>query len=142
MCGIVKFDGDLQIDGNIDADIRCERLFVSETSSIKGVVTAGMVEVFGKLQGEVFANLIILRPTAHVEAELNYRALELDPGSYFEGRSRCLPDPIAASPSYNFSNLPPCTSLVAGDARPPIDIDMQGGQFGTKASSMGALQDT
>lgn len=101
--GIVKFAGDLQIAGNFNADVNCERLFITETASIDGVLMAGMVEIYGKVTGEVYANLIIIRPTAHVDAEIYYRALELDPGSYFEGRSRRVANPLQLGPSYENS---------------------------------------
>lgn len=101
ICGIVKSDGDLSIEGCYEIDVCCAHLYIQEHAFVSGVLTAEMVEIAGEVTGEVYANLIILLSTAQVEAELYYRAIELDAGCHFEGISRRLADPLSAGPRYD-----------------------------------------
>ncbi len=98
--GIIQYRGTIIVEGAYEADIRCETLIVAATAELQGVVVADRVEIAGKASGEIYGKVIVLRPTAHVEAELIFAALTLDAGAYFEGRSRQHPNPLKAGPRF------------------------------------------
>ncbi|MEZ5925576.1 MAG: polymer-forming cytoskeletal protein [Hyphomicrobiaceae bacterium] len=98
--GIIQYAGTIVVEGRYEADIRCERLIVSASAVLDGVVVADRVEISGRAVGEVYAKEIVLRPTAHVEAELIFTSLVLDIGAYFEGRSRQHPHPKSSGPRF------------------------------------------
>lgn len=100
LTGILRVDGELRVDGRIDADVRCHALVVGFYGHINGVIVANHVEVFGSITGEVYANKIVIKNGAHVEAELNYQSLKIESGGYFDGRSRRRKDPIGMSPNF------------------------------------------
>ena len=98
--GIIQYRGTIVVEGSYEADIRCETLVVGQTAELNGVVVAERVEIAGRARGEIYAIEIVLRPTAHVEAELIFSSLSLDVGAYFEGRSRQHPSPIKSGPRF------------------------------------------
>ncbi len=98
--GIIQYRGTIIVEGSYEADIRCETLIVGATAQLNGVVVAERVEIAGRARGEVYAKEIVLRPTAHVEAELIFASLALDVGAFFEGRSRQHPNPLKAGPRF------------------------------------------
>lgn len=100
LSGILQVEGDVWVDGNLEADIRCRHLLIAPRASIDGVVVAETVEVFGTVLGEVYCYKVIVKNDARIEAELNYRDLELEPGGLFEGRSRRYDDPISHAPTF------------------------------------------
>jgi cytoskeletal protein CcmA (bactofilin family) len=98
--GVIQYRGTIIVEGAYEADIRCETLIVGATAELEGVVVANRVEIAGTARGEIYAKEIVLRPTAHVEAELIFASLALDVGAYFEGRSRQHPNPTSAGPRF------------------------------------------
>lgn len=98
--GIIQYRGTIVVEGSYEADIRCETLIVGQTAELNGVVVAERVEIAGRARGEIYAIEIVLRPTAHVEAELIFSSLALDVGAYFEGRSRQHPHPLKSGPRF------------------------------------------
>ncbi|MGI9386022.1 MAG: bactofilin family protein [Methyloligellaceae bacterium] len=99
--GIMQVDGPLQIECRIEADVRCETLVIGFYGRIRGVVVANRVEIYGSAAGEIYANTITIKGSGHVEAELNYKSIVIEPGAYFEGRSRRHKNPIGLSPNFN-----------------------------------------
>lgn len=100
MNGIVQVDGEVWVEGKLEADIRCHRLFIAPLAHVDGVVAADEIEICGRMDGEIFCNHVTVKSNAIVEAELNYRQLALEPGSFFEGRSRRYDEPLNIAPLF------------------------------------------
>lgn len=100
LTGILRVDGEVWIEGRIEADVRCQILLVAPGAHIDGVIVADRVEIYGVVQGEIYCNRAIVKDNSRVEAELYYRSLELEPGGFFEGRSRRHADPMNLSPNF------------------------------------------
>lgn len=84
--GPVSGDCDLMLNGVIVGDVNVAGLTVDETGSITGRVTAGRVEIRGRVIGDVHADVLKLCARAHVEGDLTYRELSIEPGAHFQGR--------------------------------------------------------
>ena len=96
--GAVHFDGPVRIDGVVQGEIRCDALTVSERGSVDGLIVADSVTVAGEVTGSIYANTLVLRSACDVEGEIIHRELDLEAGSYFEGKSRRSSAPLQLAP--------------------------------------------
>jgi cytoskeletal protein CcmA (bactofilin family) len=92
--GTVEGDGELQIDGKVQGDIRCTHLTVGRDATVDGNVAADEVVVRGKVRGVIGANRVILMDSAHVESDIFHKKLAIEDGATFDGVSRCREHPI------------------------------------------------
>ena len=90
--GNLESDGDMQIDGTIDGDIKSFTLTVSETGVIRGTIDAEEVTIAGSVTGQIKARHVILVKGAKVIADLIQDRLSIEPGAFFEGNCRQYPD--------------------------------------------------
>jgi cytoskeletal protein CcmA (bactofilin family) len=97
--GSVYVDGAVRLEGSIAGEIRCTALNLADTAAVRGRVVAETVTVYGTVAaGEIYANVLVLKPGCSVEAEIYHQHLQLDAGSYFDGKSRRVNDPIGMAP--------------------------------------------
>lgn len=94
--GNLESEGEVQVDGQIQGDIRCAHLTVGRDALVNGNITADEVVVRGKVMGCIRANRVILQDCAHVESEVFHKKLSIEEGACFEGRSRRCEDPLNA----------------------------------------------
>ncbi|MGE5504525.1 MAG: bactofilin family protein [Actinomycetota bacterium] len=83
--GDIITQGEMQIDGQVDGDITCQRLVVGEGGRIAGEVSAETVEVHGELSGKVNASTVIIAKSARVIGDITHDSLEIEAGAYMEG---------------------------------------------------------
>ncbi len=92
--GNVSSDGELQVEGKIEGDIRCSCLIISPTARIIGEVMAEDVIVNGRLHGDVRGLRVTLQSNANVEGDIYHQSLAIEDGACFEGSSRRSEDPF------------------------------------------------
>jgi cytoskeletal protein CcmA (bactofilin family) len=93
--GNVASKGEIQVDGEIQGDIRCSSLLLGDKAHVKGGVVAEDVVVRGHLMGTIRAVRITLQAQSHVEGDIFHQSLAIEQGAYFEGKSRRSDDPLA-----------------------------------------------
>ena len=93
--GTVVSKGELQIDGEIQGDVRCLSLVLGEKAVITGGVVAEDVVVKGRVDGSINGQTITLQASSHVEGDIHHHFLTIEQGAYFEGMSRRVDDPMA-----------------------------------------------
>ena len=86
--GNLESEGDMQIDGTIDGDIKSFTLTVSESGVIRGTVDAEEVTIAGSVTGQIKARHVILVKGAKVIADLIQDRLSIEPCAFFEGNCR------------------------------------------------------
>jgi len=86
--GNLESDGDIQIDGTVDGDIRSGRITVSETAVVKGALEAETVRIAGKVTGQIKARQVTLLKSAKVVADVMQESFAVEPGASFEGNCR------------------------------------------------------
>ena len=96
--GALHFDGNIQLEGAVQGEVRCNSLTISECGRVDGLIVADAVTVAGEVDGSIYANTIVLRSTCEVEGEINHSELNLEPGCYFEGKSRRFANPLKKVP--------------------------------------------
>ena len=84
--GDIKTDGDIQIDGRLDGNIKAGNVTIGETGAINGKITANSVHVRGKITGKVDAISVDLADTANVQADLVQDQLMIANGAFFDGK--------------------------------------------------------
>ena len=94
--GCLQTDGEVEIEGRIEGDIRCSHLTVAKSGVVIGDITAEDVVVRGRVKGVIRASRVLVQHGAHVESEICHAKLSIDEGSYFKGTSA--PNDTAAMP--------------------------------------------
>ncbi len=87
--------GEVQIDGQVEGDIRCTSLVVGEKADIKGGICAHDVVVRGHVSGSIHGVRVTLESSSQFEGEVFHKTLAIEQGAFFEGQSRRSDDPIA-----------------------------------------------
>ena len=86
--GDLSSDGEIQIDGAVDGDIRTTSLLVGETAHIKGEIVADSVFVHGSISGQIKSRSVNLAKTAHVVGDILHEDLVVEAGAFFEGHCK------------------------------------------------------
>jgi len=100
MVGDLHSDGEIQIDGGIEGDIRCMSLLIGETADIRGEIVADSVVVHGRLTGQIKAKAVNLAATAHVIGDILHEDLSIETGAFLEGHcKRIIEKPKVEAPA-------------------------------------------
>ena len=92
--GNLKTTGDIQIEGQVEGDIRAHLLTVSEGATVKGEVMADDVVVNGRVIGRVRGLKVRLTSTARVEGDIIHKTIAIESGAHFEGSVQRQDDPL------------------------------------------------
>jgi len=96
--GNVISKGEVQVDGQIEGDVHCGSLIVGEKAEITGGIVAEDVVVRGRVMGSIRGVRVTMQASSHVEGDVFHKALAIEQGAFFEGKSRRAEDPIATAP--------------------------------------------
>lgn len=92
--GNIASKGELQVDGEIEGDIRCGSLLLGDKSQVIGGVLAEDVVVRGRVVGSIRGLRVTLQAQSHVEGDIFHQSLAIEQGAYFEGKSRRSDNPL------------------------------------------------
>lgn len=104
--GNIISKGEVQIEGEVQGDVYCAALTIGDKGRVRGAIVAEEAGVRGRVDGSIHALNVTLEPNSHVEGDICHQNLQLEQGSYFEGRSRRADNPLA---------------LLAEDDSPAVD---------------------
>lgn len=93
--GLFTCDGLVRVEGCLRGEVRCRTLLVSPGGLVEGRVVAEHADIYGSVQGDIFAQFLELRTDCSVEGEIYHADLHLEEGSWFEGKSRRHPNAVA-----------------------------------------------
>jgi cytoskeletal protein CcmA (bactofilin family) len=115
--GNIACKGEIQVDGEIEGDIRCGSLLLGDKAKVTGSVAAEDVVVRGHLIGSITGLRITLQAQCHVEGDIFHQTLAIEQGAYFEGKSRRSDNPLAeakvSAPTPNSGSNSASSSSVA-----------------------------
>jgi cytoskeletal protein CcmA (bactofilin family) len=83
--GSVSAEGLVEVNGQIEGDVRCTSLLISSTAQIVGSVVAENVVVNGKVEGPIQGGDVVLKSKAHVVGDIRHQSLTIEKGAYFDG---------------------------------------------------------
>ncbi len=98
--GNLESDGDIQVDGVIEGDIKSQRLTISEQATVRGAIEADDVTIAGSVTGQIRAKTVSLLKDARVVADIVQERLSIEAGAFFEGNTRHLTkdEPLSRKP--------------------------------------------
>ncbi len=108
--GNIRTQGDVQVEGEVEGDIRAHHLTVGESSTIRGEIVAEEVIVNGRVIGRVRGLKVRLSATARVEGDIIHKTIAIEAGAHFEGSVQRQENPIADGPT---PKLAPPSSYAA-----------------------------
>ena len=93
--GNLESPGEVQIDGEVQGDVRAARVLVGPQGLINGTLVADEVIIGGTVQGSVRGDRVTFQSGCHVEGDVAHKSLSVEQGAYFEGKSRRVENPTA-----------------------------------------------
>ena len=97
-CTVVKGEiaskNDIRIDGFFEGKIYSEgRVVVGEKAFIKGSIVCSVLDVWGKIEGEVFVkDTLSVKSSADISGTLNVKKVQVELGSQINGDCRMISD--------------------------------------------------
>jgi len=95
--GNLKTTGDIQIEGQVDGDIRAHLLTIGEGATVQGEVIADDVVINGRIIGRVRGLKVRLTSTARVEGDIIHKTIAIESGAHFEGSVQRQDDPLSTT---------------------------------------------
>jgi cytoskeletal protein CcmA (bactofilin family) len=80
--------GTLQVDGEVEGDVRGSEIIIGERGKVTGTVAAERVIVRGKISGVIRGMTVALQSSARVEGDIHHMSLAIEQGAEFDGRCR------------------------------------------------------
>jgi cytoskeletal protein CcmA (bactofilin family) len=93
--GGILSQGELEIFGQIEGDVRASALTVGETGAVRGEVIAESVVVRGTIEGRIRGRKVQLCTGAKVRGDIFHASLAIEPNAIFEGAVKHAQDPMA-----------------------------------------------
>ncbi|MGX6648085.1 bactofilin family protein [Maricaulaceae bacterium MS644] len=93
--GSILSDGEVQLDGVVEGDVRAGSLTVGEEATVKGEIVCETVVIRGRVEGSVRARQVQLASTARVEGDVIHATLSIESGAYFDGHCKRSSDPLS-----------------------------------------------
>jgi cytoskeletal protein CcmA (bactofilin family) len=88
--GNLNSEGEIQIDGAIEGDVRTKILLVGQNAEVKGEIVAETVQIYGTVHGQIKAKIVILAKSAHVVGDILHEDLSIEKGAFLEGHCRSI----------------------------------------------------
>jgi len=95
--GNLKTSGDINVEGQVDGDIRAHLLTIGEGATVKGEVIADDVVIHGRIVGRVRGLKVRLTSSARVEGDIIHKTIAIESGAHFEGSVQRQDDPLSTS---------------------------------------------
>lgn len=86
--GDLLSEGEIQIDGTVNGDIRTRVLIIGETAKVKGEIVAETVRILGSVDGQIKAKVVKLAQSAHVIGDILHEDLSIETGAFLEGHCK------------------------------------------------------
>jgi cytoskeletal protein CcmA (bactofilin family) len=86
--GQLESTEDIQIEGEVDGDVRAVNVKVGANAKVKGTVYGDQVELAGSVDGKIEAKKVILTRTAHMSGDVVHQDITIESGAFIDGHCR------------------------------------------------------
>jgi cytoskeletal protein CcmA (bactofilin family) len=86
--GQLESTEDIQVDGEVDGDVRGVSVKIGHNAKVKGTVYGDTVELAGTIDGKIEAKKVVLTSTAHMSGDVIHQDIKIDSGAYIDGHCR------------------------------------------------------
>ena len=106
--GELESTEDIQIDGQIEGDVRGVGVKIGQNAKVKGTVYGDEVELAGTIDGKIEAKKVILAGTARMTGDIWHQEIKVESGAYINGNlkpelgkaePRSTSRPVASTPT-------------------------------------------
>jgi cytoskeletal protein CcmA (bactofilin family) len=103
--GNIETDGDIQLEGVVDGDVKTELLTIGVDAVVNGAITGDTVRVDGTVNGQITGRTVLLGKTARVNGDIIHESLAIEAGAFVHGMCRNVeqernrPDLFSSRPS-------------------------------------------
>ena len=103
--GELESTEDIQIDGQIEGDVRGVGVKIGQNAKVKGTVYGDEVELAGTVEGNIESKKVILAGTARMTGDIWHQDIKIESGAYINGNLK--PDFGKADAKPALSRWPP-----------------------------------
>ncbi len=89
--------GDIQIEGEVEGNIKANLLTIGQYAKIKGEIISDELIVNGFISGTVRARKVTLTSSAKVEGDIIHNTIAIETGAHFEGSIEKSENPLVKS---------------------------------------------
>jgi cytoskeletal protein CcmA (bactofilin family) len=83
--GELESTEDIQVDGQIDGDVRGVGVKIGQNAKVKGTVYGDEVELAGTVEGRIESKKVILAGTARMTGDICHQDIKIESGAYING---------------------------------------------------------
>ncbi len=105
--GQLESSEDIQIDGDIEGDVRGVSVKIGQGAKVKGTVYGDEVELAGTIEGKIESKKVTLTGTARMTGDILHQDIKIESGAFISG---------SLKPEYGKSDSKPALKPVAGGA--------------------------
>ena len=116
--GELESTEDIQIDGQIEGDVRGVGVKIGQNAKVKGTVYGDEVELAGTIDGRIESKRVILAGTARMTGDVCHQDIKIESGAYINGNLK----PEMGKPDTKAENKPvakPATNASAVSSPAP-----------------------
>jgi cytoskeletal protein CcmA (bactofilin family) len=88
--GQLESSEDIQIDGEVEGDVRAVTVRVGAGAKVKGTVYGEQVELAGTIEGKIEAKKVVLASSAHMSGDVVHQDITIHSGAFIDGH--CKPE--------------------------------------------------
>jgi len=108
--GQLESSENIQIDGEVDGDVKGVHVKIGQSAKVKGTVSGEEVEIAGTVDGKIEARKVVLASTAHMSGDVIHQDIRIESGAYVDGHVR----PENAKPKTTASTFKPAVLEKTG----------------------------
>jgi cytoskeletal protein CcmA (bactofilin family) len=83
--GELESTEDIQIDGQIEGDVRGVGVKIGQNARVKGTVYGDDVELAGTIEGRIESKKVVLAGTARMTGDIWHQEIKIESGAYISG---------------------------------------------------------
>jgi cytoskeletal protein CcmA (bactofilin family) len=83
--GNLETEGDVQIDGKIDGDLKTFNVTVGKGATVNGEIHGQRITISGNVNGQIRGDEVLLSHSAHVVGDIHHKTLSIDAGAFLQG---------------------------------------------------------
>mgnify|MGYP001169628578 FL=1 len=95
--GNLTTTGDIQIEGEVEGNIKANLLTIGKDAKIKGEIISDELIVNGFISGTIRAKKVTLTSSAKVEGDIIHLSIAIETGAHFEGSIEKTDNPLVKS---------------------------------------------
>lgn len=83
--GQLESSEDIQIEGEVNGDVRAATVRVGSGAKVNGTVSGDEVELSGTIEGKIEARKVVLTSSAHMTGDVVHQDISIQSGAYVAG---------------------------------------------------------